>query len=107
MNDIFTPLHHNNSTFATDLIHKSTNQFKSSTMEQLKKLFLCLLALLTSTIMYAQAEISGTVIDATGETVLGANGMEKGPANGTSTEFAGNFPIRVDQGTTCDVSSRG
>ena len=44
-------------------------------MKQLKKLFLSLLALLTSTIMYAQTEISGTVIDPTGETVIGATVM--------------------------------
>ena len=46
-------------------------------MKQLKKLLLSLLALLTSTIMYAQTEISGTVIDPTGETVIGATVMEK------------------------------
>ena len=45
-------------------------------MKQLKKLLLSLLALLTSTIMYAQTEISGTVIDPTGETVIGATVME-------------------------------
>ena len=48
-------------------------------MKQLKKLFLSLLALLTSTIMYAQTEISGTVIDPTGETVIGATVMESEP----------------------------
>ena len=36
-------------------------------MEQLKKLFLSLFALLTCTVMYAQSEISGTVVDADGE----------------------------------------
>ena len=51
-------------------------------MKQLKKLLLSLLALLTSTIMYAQTEISGTVIDPTGETVIGATVMEKGTSNG-------------------------
>ena len=32
-------------------------------MEQLKKMFLSFALLLTSTIMYAQSEISGTVVD--------------------------------------------
>ena len=59
-------------------------------MKQLKKLFLSLLALLTSTIMYAQTEISGTVIDPTGETVIGATVMEKGTSNGTVTDFDGS-----------------
>ena len=44
-------------------------------MEQLKKTFLSLALLLVSTIMYAQSEISGTVVDPTGETVIGATVM--------------------------------
>ena len=51
-------------------------------MEQLKKLFLSLFAFLTCTVMYAQSGISGTVVDATGETVIGATVMEKGTSNG-------------------------
>ena len=43
-----------------------------------KRRLLSFLALLLSTIMYAQSEISGTVIDATGETVIGAMVKEKG-----------------------------
>ena len=78
-----------------------------STMEQLKKLFLSLLALLTSTIMYAQTEISGTVVDATGETVIGATVMEKGTSNGTITDFDGNFKIKVAEGKTLVFSYIG
>jgi TonB-linked SusC/RagA family outer membrane protein len=50
--------------------------------------------------MYAQQEISGTVIDATGETVIGATVTEKGTSNGTVTDFDGNFKIKVNPGTT-------
>ena len=39
-------------------------------MEKLRKLILSFFALLASTVMYAQTEISGTVIDATGESVI-------------------------------------
>ena len=67
-------------------------------MEQLKKLFLSSLILLTSTIMYAQSDISGTVVDATGETVIGATVLEKGTSNGTITDFDGNFTLRVQPG---------
>ena len=56
-------------------------------MEQLKKTFLSLALLLVSTIMYAQSEISGTVVDASGETIIGATVMEKGTSNGTITDF--------------------
>ena len=54
-------------------------------MEKLKKLFLSFVLLSVSTIMYAQTEIKGTVVDAKGETVIGATVMEKGTSNGTIT----------------------
>ena len=76
-------------------------------MEQLKKLFLSLLALLTCTIMYAQSEISGTVVDASGETVIGATVMEKGTSNGTITDFDGNFTIKVNEGAILVISYIG
>ena len=107
MNDIFTPPYYINSTFAPVLIHKSTNQFNDSTMKEAKRLFLSFFALLASTIMYAQTEISGTVIDATGETVIGATVMEKGTSNGTITDFDGNFKIKVNPGATLVFSYIG
>ncbi|MCR5579217.1 MAG: TonB-dependent receptor [Prevotella sp.] len=76
-------------------------------MEQLKKLFLSLTVLLTSTIMYAQTEISGTVVDATGETIIGATVMVKGTSNGTITDFDGNFKIKVEAGKTLVFSYIG
>ena len=76
-------------------------------MKQLKRLFLSLMLILTSTIMYAQAEISGTVVDATGETVIGATVMEKGTSNGTVTDFDGNFKIKVKAGATLVFSYIG
>ncbi len=76
-------------------------------MEQLKKLVLSLALILTSTIMYAQTEISGTVVDASGETVIGATVMEKGTSNGTITDFDGNFTIKVKDGTTLVFSYIG
>jgi len=50
--------------------------------------------------MYAQTEITGTVIDATGEAVIGATVTEKGTSNGTITDFDGNFKIKVNEGAT-------
>ena len=76
-------------------------------MEQLKKTFLSLALLLVSTIMYAQSEISGTVVDASGESVIGATVMEKGTSNGTITDFDGNFTIKVNEGTILVVSYIG
>ncbi|MBQ2178785.1 MAG: SusC/RagA family TonB-linked outer membrane protein, partial [Prevotella sp.] len=76
-------------------------------MEQLKKLVLSLALILTSTIMYAQTEISGTVVDASGETVIGATVMEKGTSNGTITDFDGNFKLKVEAGKTLVFSYIG
>ena len=66
-----------------------------------------LLALLVSTAMYAQTEISGTVLDEFGEGVIGATVMEKGTSNGTVTDFDGNFKLKVQAGTTLVFSYIG
>ena len=57
--------------------------------------------------MYAQTEISGTVIDPTGETVIGATVMEKGTSNGTVTDFDGNFTLKVEAGKILVISYIG
>ena len=76
-------------------------------MEQLRKLFLSFALIFASTIMYAQSVISGTVVDATGETVIGATVMEKGTSNGTVTDFDGNFTLKVEAGKILVISYIG
>lgn len=44
-----------------------------------------------------QEEISGTVTDAEGVPLAGANVVEKGTTNGTQTDFDGNFSITVGE----------
>lgn len=68
-------------------------------MKQFKRLFLSTtLMLLGTLIMYAQQEISGTVVDGSGEPVIGATVLEKGTSNGTLTDIDGNFRLRVEPG---------
>ena len=67
-------------------------------MEKLKNFFLSFVLLSVSTVMCAQTEIKGTVVDAKGETIIGATVMEKGTSNGTITDFDGNFTIKVKEG---------
>ena len=55
-------------------------------MKQLKRYLLSLVLIFASTMMYAQTEITGTVVDATGEPIIGATVMEKGTSNGTITD---------------------
>ena len=74
---------------------------------ELKKVFLSVCLLLVSTFMYAQTEVSGTVLDPTGETVIGATVTEKGTTNATVTDFDGNFKLKVAEGTTLVVSYIG
>jgi len=57
--------------------------------------------------MYAQTEITGTVVDDLGEGVIGATVMEKGTSNGTVTDFDGHFKIKVKAGATLVFSYIG
>ena len=63
--------------------------------------------LFVGTLLYAQTEITGTVVDPTGETVIGATVMEKGTSNGAVTDFDGNFKLKVAPGKTLVISYIG
>ena len=77
------------------------------TMEKLRRLLLSTMFLLASTMMYAQTEIHGTVVDATGESVIGATVKEKGGTNGTVTDIDGNFKLKVNDGAILVISYIG
>lgn len=51
--------------------------------------------------------ITGKVVDASGESVIGASILEKGTANGTITDFDGNFALTVRPGATLVISYIG
>ncbi len=93
-------------TFAANFVTRVLTNLNFQ-MEQLRKLILSFALILTSTVMYAQKEISGTVVDPAGETVIGATVMEKGTSNGTITDFDGNFTIKVNEGATLVFSFIG
>ena len=77
-------------------------------MENLKKFLLSTMLLLVCGIAGAQKiEVSGTVTDSNGETVIGATVMEKGTANGTVTDIDGNFKFQTNAGATVVVSYVG
>lgn len=77
-------------------------------MENLKKFLLSAMLLLVCGIAGAQKiEVSGTVTDPNGETVIGATVMEKGTTNGTVTDFDGNFKFQTNAGATVVVSYVG
>lgn len=48
-------------------------------------------------IQQQQKQVSGTVVDAQGLPVIGANIIEEGTTNGTITDLDGNFTLQVEQ----------
>jgi TonB-linked SusC/RagA family outer membrane protein len=66
-------------------------------------LWLCLLPVIT----FAQTAITGTVVDAAGETVIGANVLEKGTRNSAVTDVNGNFSLTVASDAMLQVSFLG
>ena len=76
-------------------------------MNELKRFLLSFMLMLTCTLVYAQTEITGTVVDETGETVIGATVVEKGTTNGTVTDFDGIFTLKVNPGATLVFSYVG
>jgi len=70
-------------------------------------LFLVLLAV-CSTMAWAQGKVTGKVVDATGEPIIGASVLVKGTSTGTVTDFDGNFTIaNVPQNATLVFSYVG
>ena len=63
----------------------------------MKKLFTLFFCLLTSVVMFAQAQkVTGAVVDAeTGEPLIGVTVMELGTTNGTVTDLDGHFQLMV------------
>ena len=58
-------------------------------------------------VVQSDKKITGTVLDATGMPVIGANVMVKGTTNGTITDMDGKFSLDVEEGATLVVSYIG
>ena len=78
-------------------------------MRKLKHLlFAATMAIFTCmTAWSAPVDITGVVIDDTGETVIGASVVEKGTHNGTVTDIDGNFTLKVEPGSILTFSYIG
>jgi len=61
----------------------------------MKKNFYLLLLLISNFSMAQSVTIAGKIMDATGETLVGATVVEKGTTNGTISDFNGNFELTV------------
>jgi len=69
------------------------------------------LVLMTVAVLFAataQAQISGTVVEAsTGEPIIGASIIQVGTTNGVITDFDGNFTLNVQEGAELQFSYMG
>ena len=70
----------------------------------LKTLFTALLFVFSAG-AFAQMTVQGTVMDAAGEPVIGANIVVQGSTQGTITDFDGNYSLEVAEGATVLVFS--
>ena len=65
------------------------------------------LILLSTSIIWSQTEITGTVEDSKNNPLSGVNVIEKGTSNGTITDFDGKFSLTVQDNAILVVSSVG
>lgn len=83
---------------------------KHSTAPRSKYLGMLLLLVLLGAgqSVFAQSKrVTGVVVDTTGETVIGANVVEKGTSNGTITDLDGNFALTVGESSILEIRYMG
>ena len=87
----------------------TNNSFNVKVMRMKNLLTSCLMMLLLfcSSAVLAQTTASGTIVDATGEPIIGASVLEVGTSNGTITDFDGNFTLNVSDGAQLNISYVG
>lgn len=71
------------------------------------RMLLVLACLFVGASAWAQDTVTGTVVDAEDEPLIGATVLVKGSSVGTSTDYDGNFTIAAAQGKTLIVSYVG
>jgi TonB-linked SusC/RagA family outer membrane protein len=77
-------------------------------MKSLKMKTQLLLGLLFIPLLsFGQMAVTGIVVDANGETIIGANVMEKGTRNSTVTDVNGKFTLNVAEGAVLQLSFIG
>ena len=68
---------------------------------------LSVLWLLLTCTLTLSAQVSGVIVDETGEPLIGVNVMVDGTTNGTITDFDGNFVLNVEPPAVLQVSYMG
>lgn len=78
-------------------------------MQHFRILLLAIMTFMASATAMAQDEITvtGTVVDNTGEPIIGASVIQKGTSNGSVTDLDGNFTFKAPKGSTITISYIG
>ena len=78
-------------------------------MKNIKRILLNAVFVAFGTVAFAQqqVDVSGTVKDETGETIIGASVVEEGTKNATVTDFDGNFRMKTAPGAKLKISYVG
>ena len=85
---------------------KKKERMKNFYVQRFSLFVLCLLFSLGG-FAQAQRKITGTVIDKTGQSVIGASVMIKGARTGTQTDVDGNFTLNVNSDAVIVISYLG
>lgn len=73
-----------------------------------RKLLMIVCVLLTGVgTAWSQMQVKGIVVTTSGETIIGANVLEKGTTNGVITDLDGNFSLTVEEGAVLVFSYIG
>jgi len=76
-------------------------------MRFIKKILFVMLLLLTPVLVSAQSKLTGKVVDASGQPVIGASVVQKGTTIGTVTDMDGSFTLNVSNKCILQVSFVG
>jgi len=76
------------------LLELKTKNFKNKQMKKITQFLFMTVVMLFTTVAFSQSTVKGKVLDSEMNAPLpGANVVEKGTTNGTTTDFDGNFTI--------------
>ncbi|MDR3251118.1 MAG: carboxypeptidase-like regulatory domain-containing protein, partial [Tannerella sp.] len=94
-----------------NFIKKQSNYFRGNSRRKLFSIFVCVICIAVCPVsgfaQQANKHITGTVVDEKGESIIGANVIEKGIANGTSTNLGGQFTLNVSPNAILVISYIG
>lgn len=83
-------------------------KIKNISRNTVSRLLLLFLMVAFTSFVHAQSTVTGKVIDATGETVIGASVKVVGTTNGTVTDLDGNYTLKdVPSNATLEISYIG